>query len=201
MVKKKKPKLLDELEKIIINKHHLLNIPTNDKILKLNTFKYGSDFDVNVHKCNNIIPDNNIIKFDKNEPTKDNMFKTFKYTLNPDKSQFKLLLGFCDAYIEMYNLTIKKIKEERKIQRNIQNKNIKYCEMTYKPNIGILKKYFVNDKETLNKKYKINNIEYIKVENDDNKVLMMPLKEINEIDKHFSVIYNYPIEKNIIKNK
>lgn len=156
MVKKKKPKLLDELEKIIINKHHLINIPTNDKILELNTFKYGSDFDVNVHKCDNIIPNINIIKFDKNEPTKDNMFKTFKYTLNPDKSQFKLLLGFCDAYIEMYNLTIKKIKEERKIQRNIQNKNIKYCEMNYIPNVGILKKYFVNDKENLSKKYKIN---------------------------------------------
>jgi hypothetical protein len=45
------------------------------------------------------------------------------------------------------------------------------------------------------KKYKINNIEYVKVENDDNKVLMMPLKEINEIDKHFSVIYNYPLKK------
>ena len=45
------------------------------------------------------------------------------------------------------------------------------------------------------KKYKINNIEYVKVENDDNKVLMMPLKEINEIDKHFSTVYNYPLKK------
>ena len=50
-------------------------------------------------------------------------------------------------------------------------------------------------KKALNKKYKINNIEYVKVENDDNKVLMMPLKEINEIDKHFSSVYNYPVEK------
>jgi S1-C subfamily serine protease len=56
-------------------------------------------------------------------------------------------------------------------------------------------------KKALNKKYKINNIEYVKVENDDNKVLMMPLKEINEIDKHFSTVYNYPLEKKIVKNK
>ena len=49
-------------------------------------------------------------------------------------------------------------------------------------------------KKALNKKYKINNIEYVKVENDDNKILMMPLREINEIDKHFSVVYNYPVE-------
>ena len=56
-------------------------------------------------------------------------------------------------------------------------------------------------KKALNKKYKINNIEYVKVENDDNKVLMMPLKEINEIDKHFSSVYNYPLEKKIVKNK
>jgi S1-C subfamily serine protease len=51
-------------------------------------------------------------------------------------------------------------------------------------------------KKALNKKYKINNIDYVKVENDDNKVLMMPLKEINEIDKHFSGVYNYPVDKN-----
>ena len=56
-------------------------------------------------------------------------------------------------------------------------------------------------KKSLNKKDKINNIEYVKVENDDNKVLMMPLKEINEIDKHFSTVYNYPVEKKIVKNK
>ena len=29
----------------------------------------------------------------------------------------------------------------------------------------------------------------------------MPLKEINEIDKHFSTIYNYELEKKIVKNK
>ena len=33
---------------------------------------------------------------------------------------------------------------------------IKYCEINYIPNVGILKKYFVNDKENLSKKYKIN---------------------------------------------
>jgi hypothetical protein len=27
------------------------------------------------------------------------------------------------------------------------------------------------------------------------------LKEINEIDKHFSTVYNYPHEKKIVKNK
>ena len=50
-------------------------------------------------------------------------------------------------------------------------------------------------KKALNKKYKINNIEYVKIENDDNKVLMLPLKEFNEIDKKFSSVYNYPLEK------
>ena len=33
------------------------------------------------------------------------------------------------------------------------------------------------------------------IENDDNKVLMLPLKEFNEIDKKFSSVYNYPLEK------
>ena len=46
------------------------------------------------------------------------------------------------------------------------------------------------------KKYKINNIEYVKVENDDNKVLMMPLKELISIDKIFSEFYNYPLMNN-----
>ena len=51
-------------------------------------------------------------------------------------------------------------------------------------------------KKALSKKYKINNIDYIKIENDDNKMLLLPLDELNNIDKKFSTVYNYPLMNN-----
>ncbi len=158
MIKKKKiPKLLTELQNIILEKNNLLNVPEKHEQLDKKNISCSSDFNCVEYKFNNLIYDKNNLKFEKNEPTKDNMFKTFKYVLNPTSEQKKILIDYCDAHLEMYNLTIKKIKQERKIQReNTQKHNIKYCEMTYDPNITILKKYFEQDKEKLAIKYKVN---------------------------------------------
>jgi len=96
MVKKKKPILHQELENIILKNHNLLNVPElNIKPKKTTKILYGSDFDVVNHRYKNLIPsNNNTLQFEKNTPTKDNMFKTFKYLLQPTKSQFDILLYF-----------------------------------------------------------------------------------------------------------
>lgn len=157
MVKKKKPKLLEELQNIILSKGNLINVPQNNIELNKKYKKTYSDFDCIIHKCDNIIPEDNLLNFEDISPNKDNMFKTIKHTLYPNEIQRKILLDYCDAHIEMYNHTIKKIKDERKIQQFENNKhNLRYCDMTYKPNIGELKKYFSDEKEELSEKYTVN---------------------------------------------
>lgn len=111
------------MQDIILEKNNLLNIPEKNKILNKKNISCGSNFDCIKYKCKEIIPENNNLKYEDLKPTKDNMFKTHKYTLKPTKEQKIILLNYCDAHLEMYNLTIKKIKEERKIQRELTQKH------------------------------------------------------------------------------
>ena len=136
----------------------ILDIPILSEKIKKQDLIIDKNIKSNYFERPNIIKKNNLsFKFDNLEPTIDNLFKTKIYQLLPNQTQKNILFNFFNAYTDMYNLTIKKIKTERMKQIKInKNSNLKYCEMTYKPNLTILKKEFTIEKYKLQKKYKIN---------------------------------------------
>jgi len=158
MIKKKKINYCEILQDKIKQNNKILDIPLlGEKLIKQDLI-IDKNIKSNYFERPNIIKKNNSkFKFDNLEPTTDNLFKTKIYQLLPDQKQQNILFNFFNAYTDMYNLTIKKIKTERINEIKInKNSNLKYCEMIYKPNITILKKEFSIEKQKLQKKYKIN---------------------------------------------
>mgnify|MGYP003384196977 FL=1 len=156
MKKKKKSKLLIDLQNIIKSNKQNINLPLLDDKLICNKTKIDN-LNCNIYKWNNLITKNNNIQFEKLKDNKDTMIKTLKYKLLPTEEQKKILINYCDAYIEMYNNVIKFIKDKRKEQTIQTNKhNLRYCDLTYNFNISELKKYFKNKKEQISNKYKAN---------------------------------------------
>ena len=166
--KNKIPKLLQLLQTAINTNKHLVKIPQYKKPIIINNkevtrnFTYtksiGSDIDCTIQNCFGIIPNpNNKLQFEKLKYTKDTLLKTIKYTLYPTPEQKNILIKYCDAHLEMYNNVVKLIKDKRKEQSQLEgNINIRYCNMTYKPNITVLKKLFASEKKYLINKYNVN---------------------------------------------
>lgn len=157
--KKKKPsKSLIDLQNVIKKYSTLVSLPNNETTLfshkkSLN----GSDIDCNTFICPNIFSPNNKLQFETLKPTEDSLCRTTRYNLYPTEEQKTLMLGFCEAYIDMYNIVVKHIKQKRLEEIiNSNNSNLRYCDLTYKPKRNYLKKLFTPNKKYLSTKYKIN---------------------------------------------
>ena len=87
---------------------------------------------------------------------KDIFNKTLIVKIFPNINQKKILLNWMNAYIDMYNQIISKIKTIRKQYNEQYNKVFKYNEIEFNLNLNELKKDFFNYKDKLNKKTKIN---------------------------------------------
>ncbi len=157
MKKKNKPKLLLELQNAITEHHNKIKIPSLNKNLFSYSTNISNQIDCKISLCPNIINPNNELLINNLKVPKDSLYKSIKYNLLPNQEQKQLMLGFCDAYIDMYNVFVKHIKNLRKDRALVNNNiNYRYCDLEYIPKINLLKKLFANDKKYLTKKYKIN---------------------------------------------
>lgn len=91
----------------------------------------------------------------KHDILKNDAIKTIKYKLLPTKEQEIVFQKWFSAYIEMYNLIIKKIKNKFKAIL-LLDRNSKLIDLNIDLNITKLKKEFSENKVILNKKYNIN---------------------------------------------
>lgn len=96
------------------------------------------------NKYNSIVQN---VQFEPLVADKNAMFKTVRHTLMPNDVQKKAMIGFCEAYRQMYNYTVEKINLEHR-NESAGKDNFRYCDMIYKPNIGVLKKHFAGVKKT-----------------------------------------------------
>jgi len=86
MKKKKKSKLLIDLQNIIkLNKQNI-NLPLLDDKLICNKTKIDN-LNCNIYKWDNLITKNNNIQFEKLKDSSDTMIKTLKYKLLPSEEQ------------------------------------------------------------------------------------------------------------------
>lgn len=157
--KKKIPKSLVELQTAIRDYNYLINIPNHNHDFFTYTHNLNTDLDCKISLCPNLINiDNNIpLKSEYIKSSKDTLIQSIKYNLLPTLEQKNIMLGFCDAYICMYNIFVTHIKQIRKnesIAKN--NNNLRYCDLDYVPNLTSLKKLFSNQKKFLAKKYSVN---------------------------------------------
>ena len=88
MKKKKKSKLLIDLQNIIKSNKQNINLPLLDDKLICNKTKIDN-LNCNIYKWNNLITKNNNIQFEKLKDNKDTMIKTLKYKLLPTEEQKK----------------------------------------------------------------------------------------------------------------
>jgi len=157
--KKKLPKSLIELQTAIADYNKFIHIPKSNKNLFTYQKSLDTDLDCNISLCPGLINLNHKIplKFEYNKASKDSLVKAIKYNLIPTPKQKNIMLGFCDAYICMYNVFVSHIKQIRKNESQIKNNiNIRYCDLEYEPNISNLKKLFSDQKKFLTKKYLVN---------------------------------------------
>lgn len=116
-------------------------------------------FETKISGNHNIISNNlnlsndNLIKGAKLD---DILNKTFQIKLFPTVEQKNILLNWMDAYIDIYNKVLEKIKNKRREVSEQKNKVLKYNEIDLKLSIASLKKEFVDFKEQLSKKTNIN---------------------------------------------
>lgn len=88
-------------------------IPSNDNIKDIKNIKSNSWYSINEYESNNKYP---IFDSKINIETSKKMIKCEKIKIYPNKKQRKILIIWMDAYIRMYNETIKFIKK-RKINK------------------------------------------------------------------------------------
>ena len=151
--KKSKYKLFQEQ----INKYSKhINIPKNNLFNQTN-INMHTNLSTNItYFKDKIIKKSFNLKSDmlKNEP-----IKTKKYELLPTDKQKIVLQKWFNAYIDMYNLVIKKIKNEIKNEVKMKfetNKKFKLIDLNIDLSIQKLKKEFAKNKEKLRDKYSIN---------------------------------------------
>lgn len=147
---KKKENRFDLLNNCIDNFSKDIVIPNNlnESNININTDLNNIKFQSN----SKIIKKKFILK---NELLKNDPVKTKKYLLLPTYDQKKIFQLWFDAYIEMYNFVICKIKTEfrNKLQDNM---NFKLVDLDINLNMTNLKKEAVYEKILLRKKYTIN---------------------------------------------
>lgn len=148
-----KPKVknkFNDLQKKINKFSKDICIPKNLKEEKVNI-----NTDLNIVKYNSktkIIKKKHILSHDflKNDP-----IKTKRYLLLPTNKQKQIFNNWFDAYIEMYNHIISKIKN--KFREELQKKpGLKLVDLKFNSTIGQLKKEVSVQKNLLKEKYKIN---------------------------------------------
>jgi len=157
--KKKIPKLLSELQTAIKDYGKYINIPNHDYEFFTYNKNLNTDLDCKISLCPNLINLNyNIpLKYDFLKPNRDSLIQATKYNLLPTPIQKNIMLGFCDAYICMYNVFVTHVKQIRKDKSQLENNiNLRYCDLNYEPTISSLKKLFSNQKKFLSAKYSIN---------------------------------------------
>ena len=155
--RKKYPKKLVILQDAIKEHNDKINTPTLDVFNNTNkiTTNINNYVDCNKYNINNICDIENS-KFTTYKKTKDLLYKTVKYKLYPNDEQYKILINFCDAHIDMYNAVVNYIKNIRKEKtKQNQGKLVRYCEFQL-PNLKELKKYFGDFKDKLQQKYDVN---------------------------------------------
>lgn len=113
----------------------------------------NTDLNVQIKKFNNNII-NKRFTF-KNDILKNEPIKTLKYKLLPNEQQKLVFQKWFLAYIDAYNLVIKKIKDEFKKQLTI-NKKFKIINLKIDLNINNLKKEFSINKSNISDKSNIN---------------------------------------------
>ena len=145
------------LQDTINNKGHLIDKSKLKKSIFKSNINLNTDIKCNEYFQPSIIPNNNNLINSKIKITKDTLFKTIKYKLNPTSEQKNILINYCYGYIDMYNSFVKLIKDKRKELMNTKNiSNLRYVDMKYKPNLTQLKKDFNEEKTYLSIKYNIN---------------------------------------------
>lgn len=82
--------------------------------------------------------------------------QTYIIKILPTQNQKKILLKWMDAYIDMYNKVLNKIKTIRKQLNEKHNKVFKYNEIEFDFNLNKLKVEFSDYKDKLNKQTQIN---------------------------------------------
>ena len=113
----------------------------------------NTNLDSNI-KCFNTDIVRNHLKYNSKN-LKNDAIKTIKYKLLPTKEQENIFKKWFSAYIEMYNLIIKKIKIAFRALLLIDPK-AKLTDLKIELNISKLKKEFSVNKENLQTKYDIN---------------------------------------------
>jgi len=154
MKKKKKyrevqKKKYNDFQKNIANNTKFICLPKSSEI---STENINIGTNVNVVKTNSdkkIITKNFKLKTDllKNDP-----IKTTQYLLLPNRKQCKILQQWFNAYVDMYNCIIRKIKNKYIKELN-KNKYLKLTDLTIDLSIGCLKKEFAQTKKILINKY------------------------------------------------
>jgi len=145
---------------------------TRFSVLQEQILKYSK----NINICNNIVMKSHnidmnadlntiITKYKKNIITKsfqlkndklsNEAIKTIRYEIFPTDKQKIIFHKWFNAYIDMYNLIIRKIKKAFTNELKM-NSRFKLTDLEIDLNISQLKKEFANDKELLRTKYDIN---------------------------------------------
>ena len=170
MNKKKKKKIkikilnkknkTSQVQNIIKTFSQFINIPqldddTVDYTVVSDTKGYNTVISTNynifdnvfLHYYDNLIGSNKI---------SDLLIKTHKIKIKPNRNQKIILLKWMDAYIDMYNMVLNKIKTIRKELNIKHNKVFKYNEIDFDLILNELKVEYANFKEKLSVKTKIN---------------------------------------------
>jgi IS605 OrfB family transposase len=133
-MKKRKKKNIERafaLKNNILKHNNKITLPNKNDIKFINKLLINS-INTSVYSNNQIFIDK---PFDLNlqiddlingRKTKDVLIKTYKILLLPNSKQKKLLLGWMDDWIDMYNKVISFIKNERKKQSLDKNTSLKY---------------------------------------------------------------------------
>ena len=153
-----KLKLL-KVQDIISTFSQFVNIPQlNDDSIDYTFLKDTKGYNTIISTEYNIIENEFKYKYDPlfSDNLKDLLNRTRIVTIYPSKSQKETLLKWMDAYIDMYNQVLCKIKTIRKQYNIANNKVFKYNEVPFNLNLNKLKQEYADFKDMLSKKTKIN---------------------------------------------
>jgi IS605 OrfB family transposase len=111
----KRQKHLEDLKKTILNNKDKIKFPTN---LNFESKNIISNCNINISKENNLLESHNPSNISYDE-IKDDGYKTSKVKLNLNENQKLIIDNWFNAYIYMYNQTVRYLREKRFLKQPI----------------------------------------------------------------------------------